>query len=150
MEINLGESRLIQNPNQVYHDSTLIGKGTKESPLKTSGILNVVAKVADFTADGPSGTIYAMDGTDNAVTATLEDSAIGTQYTFLAVFQDFQLVVRPATNHTIRYNDFSGGGQTATDAEGINLAQTAAVVTVLKTGATTWFAINSNLIEPES
>lgn len=36
MEINLGENRLIQNPNQVYHDVTLKGKGTKESPLKVS------------------------------------------------------------------------------------------------------------------
>lgn len=123
---------------------------TTQDIADLGGAVVVEDKTSDFTANGANGTIYAMDGTSGNVVATLENSAIGTTYTFLAVVQDNLLKVRPATGHTIKYNDFSNSGITATDSVGINLVQTASVVTVLKTGATTWCAINSNLIEPET
>lgn len=50
MEINLGENRLIENPNQVYHDHTLQGKGTKDSRLR-------IAQTADGVSDGDKGDI---------------------------------------------------------------------------------------------
>lgn len=56
MEINFGESRLIQNPNQVYHNSTLRGKGTQESPLKVIGPLAYTPTGNDDTI-GLVGTI---------------------------------------------------------------------------------------------
>lgn len=60
MEINLGESRLIQNPNQVFHDSTLRGKGTKESPLQLGG-LDTFAPSAPDDSFGFLGQITADD-----------------------------------------------------------------------------------------
>ena len=51
MDINFGESPLIENPNQVYHDRTLFGKGTRRSPLKVS------AAAAAGVADGDYGDI---------------------------------------------------------------------------------------------
>ena len=72
MEINFGESPLIENPNQVYHNSTLKGKGTKESPLKVSvDALDIVVDSDTLTGEGtlenpitiiPEGAILTEDG----------------------------------------------------------------------------------------
>lgn len=53
MEIYLGESPLTENPNQVYHNRSLRGKGTKESPLKVSvDGLNLVTDSDKLTGEG--------------------------------------------------------------------------------------------------
>lgn len=72
MEINSGLNRLIQDPNQVYHNASLRGKGTKESPLKVSvDGLNIVVDGDTLTGDGtaehpitiiPDCAILAEDG----------------------------------------------------------------------------------------
>jgi hypothetical protein len=81
MEINLGASPLIENPNQVYHDNTLYGKGTKESPLKVRSSAITVAdgaityaklqNVAGLSVIGrsanSSGVSAAITGTDGQV-----------------------------------------------------------------------------------
>lgn len=112
----------------------------------------VVAKTADFTADGASGTIYAMDGTGPSyVTATIGESLdIGTKYTFLAYVQDGLLTVRPASGETITYNDGSGESWTATNATGINLTQYGSHITAVKVSATEWYSIAESWVEPEA
>lgn len=72
MEINFGENPLIENPNQVYHNHTLRGKGTKESPLKVSvDGLDIAVDSDTLAGDGtpgnpltviPDGAILAEDG----------------------------------------------------------------------------------------
>jgi len=57
MDINLGESRLIENPNQVYHDRTLFGRGTKDKPLK----VRTTAVLPDQS--GHAGEVLVTDGT---------------------------------------------------------------------------------------
>lgn len=71
MDINFGENPLLKNPNQVYHDDTLKGKGTKESPLKVSvDGLNIVT---DYT------TGLAGEGTAESPLVIIPEGAILTE-----------------------------------------------------------------------
>ncbi len=114
------------------------------------GAATVTAKTADFTANGTTGTVYAVDATSGPVVCTLSDAAVGTSYTVVVQLQDNTIVVRPATGQTIIYNNFSNGGETATDEQGINLPQIASFVTVLKIASAVWAVVASSVIEPET
>lgn len=77
---------------------TALGSGDKLPVLESStvkyvdggdigggGALTVVAKTEDFTADGASGTVYTNEGAAGHIMATLEDSPVGTEYTFVSI-----------------------------------------------------------------
>lgn len=72
------------------------------------GTATVVAKTADFIADGDSGTIYTNEGAAGTITGTLSDAPIGTEYEFY-VLENESLVVSFPDGHNVRGFAFFDG-----------------------------------------
>lgn len=125
MDINLGASPLIENPNQVHHDNTLYGKGTKESPLKVrSSALTDGNGIYDGSGDVPPGTIATVQADLSFVGAGPDTSF----YTEMADGSDLTFIELSPTNVNIGYDglttstiEFSSSGINLMNARAINL-----------------------------
>lgn len=105
------------------------------------GALTVVAKTADFTADGASGTIYTNAGAGDTVTATLDpDTATGTSYVFLQTDGTQSLHITPPDGHGFYLNNEAG--PVFTTGDGIWTMDTntkSSRLEVTKIGSTEWY-----------
>lgn len=105
------------------------------------GPATVVAKTANFTADGDSGTIYTNTGASGAVVATLENSALGTEYKFIQTDESNVLSVIIPDGHDLLYVAFVSGTPSKTTGNGswtIDTSAQGAYLSVVKVGATMW------------
>lgn len=107
------------------------------------GALTVVAKTADFTADGASGTVYTNEGATIDITATIGDVAVGTEYTFLGASDEGTLIkVVPFTGDTINYVD-TNGNEVQVPASGADVYSSLSygVLKIVKVTSTLWIAV---------
>ncbi len=104
-----------------------------------------VAKTTDFTADGDSGTVYAVTPASADVEITLEASAVGIRYTFMNLSADHQSKIFPATGETIKWWSEAGSDvDTVTDAGEWLQVNLFGSVTILKASATNWAVVGGN------
>lgn len=137
MEINYGSSPLIEDPYQVYHDNTLSGKGTKESPLKVQ--TKVENHTTNFNVTGASGTAYTNIGAASRIDAFLPISSVGTSYTFASI-GGFKIAVYPSGEDSIRWTDNGGNDRIVESGDGSWVEGRGDVdsFTILKVGPTLW------------
>jgi hypothetical protein len=122
----------------VYFDGASIGGG---------GSATVENKDDDFTADGASGTVYANVGATGNIVATLEDSAVGTQYTFIKASEDgYDIRVVPNVANIIAWRDYVSGVDQTVPGNGdwVEGYGNYDRFTLLKISATHWTVISGN------
>ena len=112
------------------------------------GGLSVVSpQTGAFTADGPSGTVYTDEGAGSNVEPTLEDSLIGTTYTFLNVDGNGIYIRTPPGNNIVFWEKETSQTRVVdTDDDGsyLQVEATGMSITILKTTTTTWLATAIN------
>jgi hypothetical protein len=130
---------------ELEQDGTSVKCTTQDiADLGGGGVAPVEAKTADFTADGASGTIYTNAGASGDVVATLEDSAIGTEYTFIQSENGQILFVVLPDGHTLLYSILGQDQASSTVGDGSWTIETSGVggrMDFVKIGATTWSGI---------
>lgn len=115
--------------------------------LGGGGGVTVSPQSGNFTADGVSGTTYTDEGSSGMIVATLEDSAIGTIYTFANYAGNGIRVQTPAGNQIVFWDAPNIETQTVdTDGDGSFLDMPAAGMscTICRVTTSTWIATAIN------
>jgi len=95
----------------------------------------------NFDVDGASGTIYTDTGSGGTINANLQESAVGTTYTFCVT--DNAIEVRDAVfSQTIRFWDAAQSASRNTSY--VLLGSPGMSITITKISSTTWFATAVN------
>lgn len=134
---------LVSNDNTVF----TLSDGAAVFYAPVSLIPFVVANTVSFSVAGYSNTLNTNEGTGSSIIATLPEGAItGTTYHFAAVAVGFGIGITTTGGDTLKFWDVMAGSvRTATPSPlsylWLNEGQSC---TVVKVGATTWFATVNN------
>lgn len=108
--------------------------------------VSVVAKTANFTADGASGTIYTNDGAGDAIIATIGDVAVATEYTFIGYPTGSNFYLQPDAGITINFFNVSTNLPVSVvggDGFAFNVTTDYGSVKMVQTDSATWVVTSS-------
>lgn len=106
---------------------------------------SVITKTADFTANNASGTVYINDGAGDAITATLGNSAAGTEYTFIGYPTGSNFYIVPAADISIKAFNLSANQPVSIvggDGFAFDLTTEYGSIRLVKTDSATWAVIS--------
>lgn len=106
---------------------------------------SVITKTADFTANDASGTVYINDGAGDAITATLGNSAAGTEYTFIGYPTGSNFYIVPAADISIKAFNLSANQPVSIvggDGFAFDVTTEYGSIRLVKTDSATWVVIS--------
>lgn len=119
--------------------------GADIADLGGGAAASVITKTADFTANDASGTVYTNDGAGDAITATLGNSAAGTEYTFIGYPTGSNFYIVPAADISIKAFNLSANQPVSIvggDGFAFDVTTEYGSIRLVKTDSATWAVIS--------